>query len=120
MAGTGFQLAWNPDTVLAPDFAFIRRERVGELPEIDGFIPIPPDLCVEVVSSSDRWSEVVNRVHEWLDFGTRVVIVIDPKSFEVTAYRSRDDVRVLTEHETLVLEDLLPGWSLPLEKIFRA
>ncbi len=118
-AETGFLLAQNPDTVRAPDFAFIRQERLAQITRAKGCIPIPPDLCTEVMSPDDRPSKVMQKVSDWLDFGTGIVIVIDPAKRSTSVYRSHADVETLTEHDTLRLEDVLPGWSLSLAEIFR-
>src|SRR4051812_48755474 len=45
-AETGFKLSENPDTVLAPDFAFISKKRLKS--GTDKFVPVAPDLVVEV------------------------------------------------------------------------
>jgi len=72
LAETGFLLARNPDTVLAPDISFVRTERLPTV-AADGFFPGPPDLAIEVLSPGDRRSEVVEKVRRWLDAGTRRV-----------------------------------------------
>jgi hypothetical protein len=44
-AETGFVIEHDPDSVLAPDFAFVSAERVvGEVPT--AFFPGAPDLAV--------------------------------------------------------------------------
>jgi Uma2 family endonuclease len=116
-AETGFQIAHDPDTVRAPDVAFVRAERIAtELGS--GFFPGPPDLAVEVLSPDDRAGEVLAKVQEWLDSGCRAVWVIDPRTRTVSVYRSRRDIAVLGESDTVVGGDLLPGLSLPVAEIF--
>ena len=116
-AGTGFQTAHDPDTVRAPDVAFVRAERIGaELGP--GFFPGAPDLAVEVLSPDDRAGEVLAKVQDWLASGCRGVWVIDPRTRTVTAYRSRSEIVVLKESETLSGGDLLPGFALPVAEIF--
>jgi Uma2 family endonuclease len=68
-AETGFKLASNPDHVRAPDAAFIREERLREKGEVTGYWPGAPDLVVEVVSPSDSYAEVEDKVFDWLEFG---------------------------------------------------
>jgi Uma2 family endonuclease len=115
--GTGFRLASNPDTVRAPDVAFVTAERIsGKLAR--GFFPGPPDLAVEVLSPEDRASEVLAKVQEWLDAGCRAVWVADPRTQSVTVYRSRSEIAVLTVAETLDGGELLPGVKLPLGEVF--
>jgi Uma2 family endonuclease len=61
-AETGFLLGRDPDTVRAPDAAFVRRERVEEVGETEGYWPGAPDLAVEVVSPGDAYAEVEGKV----------------------------------------------------------
>jgi Uma2 family endonuclease len=119
LAETGFLLTKNPDTVRAPDFAFIRQERLEQISGNEGYIPIPPDLCMEVISPNDRPAEIEQKVRDWLDFGTRIVVVINPKTRLVSVYRSPASIEFLTERDILRLEELVPGWSLLLAEIFR-
>jgi len=117
-AGTGFKLASNPDTVRAPDVAFVRRQRVEEAGDSEGYWPGPPDLAVEVVSPSDTYAEVEEKILEWLDAGTRMIIVVNPRKRSVTVYRSRSEIVVLTENDVLDGRDVVPGWSMPVRDIF--
>ena len=117
-AETGFKIASDPDTVRAPDVAFVGRERVEQIGDIDGFLPGSPDLAVEVVSPGDSYAEVEEKVLDWLDAGARIVIVVTPRKKTVTVYRSRTDIKVLTETDSLSGEDVVPGWVLPLKDLF--
>lgn len=117
-AETGFKLSADPDTVRAPDVAFVRRERLAETEDVEGFFPGAPDLAVEVISPSDSYSAVEERVQDWLNAGTRMVIVVEPQTRLVKVYRSREDVTILTEKDTLSGGDVLPGWQLPVREIF--
>ncbi|HEV2125079.1 MAG TPA: Uma2 family endonuclease, partial [Chloroflexota bacterium] len=116
--GTGFQLEWRPDTVRAPDGAFIRHERIQEVGDSVGYWPGAPDLAVEVLSPGDTFSEVEEKVFDWLDAGTPMVIVVNPEKRTATVYRSRTDIAVLTEADELDGADVVPGWRLPLWEIF--
>jgi Uma2 family endonuclease len=110
-AETGFQLASDPDTVRAPDAAFVCRERADAVGSPDGYWPGAPDLAVEVTSPSDRASKVEAKALDWLDAGTRAVVVVDPHLRTAMIYRARDDIRILTADEPLELGDVVPGWS---------
>ncbi len=116
IAETGFRLA--ADHVRVPDTAFIRRERVKPTGETPGFFPGPPDLAVEVISPSDRYSEVEEKVADWLDAGTQAVVVVDPRRRTVKVHRSVTDAAVLTEDDTLAVDDIVPGWTMPVREIF--
>lgn len=89
VAETGFLLERNPDTVRAPDFAFVRRERIpaGGLPQ--GYWPGAPDLAVEVISPSDTMHDVSGRVAEWLQAGAQAVWLVDPRARAVTVHTSQ-------------------------------
>jgi len=76
-AETGFLLARNPDTLLAPDRAFIAEPRVPQ-PLPKGWLQTVPDLIVEVVSPSDRIGEVTEKVGKWLEAGGQRVWVVYP------------------------------------------
>jgi Uma2 family endonuclease len=117
-AETGFKLASNPDTVRAPDIAFIRQQRVDEVGETKGYWPGAPDLAVEVLSPDDRVVEVEEKVSEWLTAGTKQVWVVSAKLRTVTVYRSPTDILVLTEKDFLDGGDVLPGFRIQLKEIF--
>jgi len=113
---TGVFTEKDPDTVLAPDLAYWSRQRLPELPE--GFVEVPPDLAVEVVSPSDSQSYVHRKVLHYLDHGVSLVWVVDPKTRTVTVYRSRRDVCILGEAEEITGGDVLPGFSCRVGEFF--
>jgi Uma2 family endonuclease len=117
-AETGFWLESEPDTVLAPDVAFVSQKRVEEVGDLDGFWPGAPDLVVEVISPSDTYTEVEEKVFEWLGAGARMVVVVNPRKRAVTVYRSLTDIRVLTEDDTLDGGDVVPGWPMAVKDMF--
>jgi Uma2 family endonuclease len=117
-AETGFRLASNPDTVRAPDVAFVNQRRIEEVGLVRGYRPGAPDLVVEVISPSDTYTEVEDKVHDWLDAGTLMVIVVNPRRQTVTVYRSRNDIVILTKDEELDGEDVVPGWKLRIADLF--
>jgi len=116
-AEPGFHIASDPDTVRAPDVAFVRAERIPT-GEKAGFFEGAPDLAVEVLSPSDRASEVNAKVQDWLDAGCRMVWVVDPATKTVSVYRSRAEIVVLAAADTLLGGDVLPGFGLPVARIF--
>ena len=117
-AETGFILARNPDTVRAPDAAFVRQETVEAIGSARGYLPGAPDLAVEVTSPSDSYADVEDKVMEWLEAGCRMVIVINPHRRAVTVYRSRNDIVILTEADTLRGGDVVEGWEVPVSDLF--
>ena len=113
---SGFHLARDPDTVRGPDIALIGRDRLP-VPEPTGFPRVAPDLVVEVRSPGDRAGEVLAKVADWLTAGTRLVWVVDPDRRLARVYRHDGSEAVVTEHEALDGEDVVPGFSCPLDAI---
>lgn len=115
---TGFLLSGDPDTVLAPDFAFIRQERIPDAyPE--GFCAIVPDLVVETRSPGDTKREIELKMRRWIDAGVRLAWDIDPMVHTVTVYQPGEQPAIRGVADTLAGGDVLPGFSLPVRKVFR-
>src|ERR1051325_7872484 len=108
----GFRLERNPDTVLGPDVAFVRAERVVTTHK---YFEGPPDLAIEVVSPGESYSKVKNKADDWLVYGTRAVIVVDPPRRGVRIHRPGETIDVA---DTIAVDDIVPGWRLPLSEIF--
>ena len=117
-AETGFRIGSNPDHVLAPDVAFVSRERLEDIGEIGSFFPGAPDLVVEVISPTDRLTEVAEKVQDWLNAGTHMVIVVNPRRRDTMIHRPNQEPITLTEEDTLDGGDVVPGWTLPVRDIF--
>ena len=115
-AGTGFLLARRPDTVRAPDVAFVRSGREASMS--GGFFPGPPDLAVEVLSPDDRPREVREKIAEWLEAGTKAVWVVDPRKRTVALHEPGAEPRVLREADTLRGGEVLPGFAVAVRDIF--
>jgi len=117
-AETGFQLSTDPDTVRAPDFAFISNARIPkELPG-SSYWPGAPDLAVEVLSPSDRTGEVDEKINEWLTAGAQEVWVIDPKLKIVTIHQAGKSTQVRSVGEELHGSPLLSGFSCMVDALF--
>src|SRR5262249_30249621 len=98
----GFISERDPDTVRGPHISYWGRERLPEVPE--GYIPIPPDLAVEVVSPGDHYSRVQNKVRHYLERGVALVWIVDPEDRSVTVYRTQQQGKILGENDTLTGE----------------
>ena len=109
-AETGFTLERNPDTVRAPDLAFIRTERVLDPPPL-GFAEIAPDFAAEVLSPDDRPGEVLAKVADWLKAGARLVWVVDPIRQHARVYRADGSEAFVSMGDSLDGEDVLPGFT---------
>ena len=116
-AETGFLIARDPDTVLAPDFAFVSRERHPET-VAKTFAPFVPDLVLETRSAGDTKAQAARKVERWLQAGVKMALDLDPKARVLTVYRPGAEPRVLRIEDELSGEDVLPGFTLPLAKLF--
>lgn len=117
-AETGFLIQQNPDTVRAPDVAFVAQARIDEVGPVEGYWPGAPDIVAEVVSPNDRFTDIEQKALHWLKAGSKVVWVVDPQQTHVTEYRGVSDIRVLSRGETLSAPQLLPGWEVKIAELF--
>ena len=117
-AETGFKIASNPDTVIAPDIAFIGRTRIPATGLPKAYWPGAPDLAVEVMSPGDTIKEVEEKTAKWFAAGGRAVWVINPKKRSVTLYRSMTDMTVLSEHDDIDGQSVVPGFRCRVAEIF--
>jgi Uma2 family endonuclease len=117
-AETGFKISSNPDTVRAPDIAFVSRERLAEIGITKKFWAGAPNLAVEVLSPGDTVDEVGEKVEDWLAAGTKAVWIVSSKLRNVTVYRSLADVVTLTEKDELSGHDVVPDFRCKVAKIF--
>ena len=109
---TGFRISRQPDTVRAPDVAFVSAERVVSRAT---FIEGAPDIAVEVTSPGDTYSEIEEKTLDWLRAGVRAVVIVDPRTKTARVHRSTGAIAV---GETIEIEDVIPGWRLPLAELF--
>lgn len=117
-ANTGFLIGSDPDHVRAPDAAFVRRERVEAAGLVAGYWPGPPDLAVEVISPHDRYTEVEEKVADWLASGVQLVVLVNPRNRTVTRRAPGQDPVILTEQDTLTGDPAVPGWQMAVRDIF--
>lgn len=107
----------HPDSVRGPDVYAIRHDRLpgGELPV--GHMSVPPELCVEVLSPSDRWPDVLSKVGELLRAGVLEVWVVDPAHHRVHVYRSEDEPLVIDEGDQFA-SSALAGLEVETKDLF--
>jgi Uma2 family endonuclease len=117
LAQLGVKLRSEPDTVFAPDIAFIRRDRIPDATP-RGFWRGAADLAIEVLSPEDRKGKIRRKIDEYLVQGTRLVVVVDPEKESVSLFRSDSSPVILSGDDTLDLNDVLPGFTCPVRAIF--
>jgi Uma2 family endonuclease len=107
----------RPDNVRCPDLTFVAAGRLPQAREPEGFAAFAPDLAVEVMSPRDRRGDILEKVGEYFDVGTRLVWVIDPRKRNAAVYRSVTDVRTIGENDALDGEEVVPGFRCPLKAV---
>jgi Uma2 family endonuclease len=112
----GFISERDPDSVRGPDVAFYGHQRVTEIP--NGYFEVSPDLAVEVLSPNDADSRVQEKVRHYLKHGVSMVWLVDPRLQIVTVYRHLKRAQTLKESDTLLGEDVLPGFSCGVAEFF--
>ena len=122
--GLGYKLPIpdaEDDTVRSPDASFVRADRLppGGIPVLGGFLPLAPDLAVEVVSPDQSASDLEERVADYFAAGTRLTWIINPRTRRVAVYSATAPVRWLHEGDTLDGGDVLPGFAVPVAELFQ-
>jgi Uma2 family endonuclease len=115
----GIILWRNPDRVAGPDAAFIANSSLPVRLSKEGYLETIPHLVVELRSKNDSQPAVDAKVHDYLKAGVKVVWVADHQAKTVTAYRSDQPPHVFTEADTLTVEDIIPGFAVPLRAVFQ-
>lgn len=113
----GIYTGRNPDTLRAADVLYISHERLAKATP-NSFLDVAPELIVEILSPGDRWADVRQKLREYFDVGVNAVLLVEPQARLVSVYRSPTELVELRADETLALEDILPGFSLPLSQLF--
>jgi len=107
----------NPDRVRGADIALVSNKRLSRRPS-GGFLEVAPELIVEIISPSDRWSDMRRKLDEYFAIGVPPVWVVEPDNRTVLVYQTPTSFRELAESDTLVGEGVLDGFSLPVADLF--
>jgi Uma2 family endonuclease len=114
---SGFILSRNPEILRGPDVAFVRNERLHEIPET-GWGELGPDLVVEIVSPSDTALQMDRKVHQYLAAGTRAIWLVYPETQSVHIFEPQGVARVIESDGFASSPGALPGFELPVREIF--
>jgi Uma2 family endonuclease len=115
LTNAGFVLSHDPPIVRSPDVAWVAAHH-GR-PDARAWRGAP-DLAVEIVSPSDRYSDVQEKVGQYLAAGVRLVWVVDPATRQVTAHGSPDEIRLVRNDGVLEGGEVLPGFRLAVAELF--
>ena len=107
----------TPDSVRGPDVSFVNFEKLpaDASPE---YLTVPPDAVFEVLSPSDRWSEMLRKVSEYLLMGVPVAYVVDPETESVHCYFPARPEVILAKDEELIGTGALAGFRATVAKLF--
>ena len=117
--GDNLDYILNEGIIYRPDVSFVATSRVPVLPT---YLHEAPDIAVEVLSPSNTASEMNYKINAYLQYGSRLVWIIDPERKIVTVHRPGQDgeviSRVLGIDDVLTGGDVLPDFRLPLNELF--
>jgi Uma2 family endonuclease len=117
-SSTGFTLPNK--AVLSPDASWVRREKWDALSEAEQeeFAPLCPDFVIELRSRWNTLKEQQQKMQEYLDNGTQLGWLIDPRERRVYVYRPGEEVAVLTDATTVSGDPILLGFELHLAELW--
>ena len=117
-AETGFLVGSDPDTVKAPDFAFVAKHRLPAAISTK-YLQLAPDLVLETRSPSDRPGMVANKIQEWLEAGVHMALELNLKTRVLTVHQPGKGAQELGINDVFNGSDVLPGFTLPVRRLFR-
>jgi len=117
-SSTGFTLPNQADR--SPDAAWIEKSRWEALTseQREKFIPLCPDFVIELLSPSDRLSQIQEKMSEYMENGCRLGLLINRRNRQVEIYRLGREVEVLDAPSIISCEDVLPGFILNMQQIW--
>ena len=105
--------------VRIPDVSFTNWDRLpGRHVPTEPVPDVVPDLAVEVLSEGNTREEMERKLKEYFLSDVTLVWFVDPKKRTVRVYTSPDEATELTESDTLDGDDVLPGFSVPVARLF--
>jgi Uma2 family endonuclease len=114
----GFRLRRNPDTTVGIDTAYISAEMAAATSDDDFLIDGAPVLAVEILSPSNQWDEVSDKVQEYLAAGVALVWVLDLVFRTVQVYRSDSEPEMFNSRQELSGDPHLPGFRADVVRLF--
>jgi Uma2 family endonuclease len=121
VAGADGTIRLFPGQVRIPDVCFVAWDRLpGRHYPKEPIPDLAPDLAVEVLSEGNTPREMERKLADYFTAGVRLVWYVEPKSKTVRVYTGVDQLVVLGGEQTLDGGDVLPGFVLPLPRLFAA
>jgi Uma2 family endonuclease len=116
-AELGFWIEHGPDTVRAPDGAFIRAERLAAMGRRTGYVDGPPDLAIEILSPNDRRTRALEKCRMWVATGASMAVLVEPDRRTATVVTAAGE-HELDERAALAFGEVIPGLEIPLLEVF--
>jgi Uma2 family endonuclease len=113
----GIFIRRNPDTVRGADVAYISNQRWARRGD-SAYLEVAPELVVEIVSPNDRWVDIMDKLADYFEAGVERAWLVDPYKKKVFVYSGVTDVRIFQPGDNLTDDEILPGFSLPLDDLF--
>jgi Uma2 family endonuclease len=101
-----------------PDVAFIESTKIPKTGEPQLFWTFAPDLAIEIVSPTDYYQDVLEKIDDYFSAKVKQVWLINPEKETLTIYFSSKKTTILAKQDTLTCEEILPNFSLKLSDIF--
>jgi len=116
--GVSFVLRRNPDDVRGPDVSFLVKDRVTSLEMLLKPWEGAPDLAVEIISPSDRATDIHDKIKAYQAAGTRLTWIVWPDTRSVTSYDARGTISELQSGDVLDGGEVLPGFAVNVARLF--
>lgn len=113
----GIYTGRDPDTIRAADVAFISNERMSQV-QSQSYLDVAPELVIEILSPSDSWMMVSQKIEEYFTSDVVQIWIADPKRQQVDVYASPTDFERFSAGDTLSGGDVLPGFSVAVAELF--
>lgn len=107
----------DPDSVRGPDVAWISYARLPKTEWPGGWLEVPPEVCIEVLSPSDRWGQTLDKINEYLQGGVNEVWIADPELRQLQVFRADVSPRILQVNDQLTSKEL-PGFAVAVDVLF--
>ena len=115
-SSTGFELPQG--SVLSPDCAWARFERLRAAERDGKELPLCPDFVIELQSGSDRLKPARPKMVAWIASGAELAWLIDPERRVVEIYRPGESVEVFENPTSVQGTGPVQGFELVMGRVW--
>jgi Uma2 family endonuclease len=113
----GIIIRRDPDRVRGADVVFVSRRTSGG-PVRGSFLETAPELVVEIVSPTDTWAGLRQKIDDYFSIGVERVWIVEPDRRIISVFRSPTESTRLGTEDTLRGEGALLGFEMPVRAVF--